>query len=70
MTEVGQEFDAERMDCAEEGAVECGLHFLSHMFLEQGLPRALLRFVRRTIGESDDDQLRQNFRGVRRTRDR
>src|SRR5438552_4924338 len=70
MTEVGQESHAERMDCAEEGAVECVLHFLSQMFLEQGLPRTLLHFVRRTIGESDDDQLWQNFRGVPRTRDR
>src|ERR1700757_1116906 len=70
MTEVDQEFHAERMDCAEEGAVECALHLLPQMFLDQGLPRTLLHFVRRTIGESDDDQLWQNFRGVRRTRDR
>src|SRR6266446_3662122 len=70
MTEVGQEFHAKRMDCAEKGAVERSLHFLLQMFLEQSLPRALLHFVRRTIGESDDDQPWQNFRGVRRTRDR
>src|SRR5262249_47817384 len=70
MTEVGQEFHAERVDCAEEGPVECGLHFLPQMFLEQGLPRALLHFVRRTIGEGNDDQTWQNFRGLRRTRDR
>src|SRR6266550_6376315 len=70
MTEVGQKFHAEGMDCAEEGAVERRLHFLSQIFLEQSLPGALLHFVRRTIGESDDDQTRQNFHGVRRTRDR
>src|SRR6188508_3332014 len=70
MTEVGQEFHAERMDCAEEGAVEGCLHFLSQIFLEQSLSGALLLFVRRTIGKGDDDQARQNFRGVRRTRDR
>src|SRR6266576_1008978 len=70
MTEVSQEFHAERMNCAEEGAVERSLYFLSQMFLEQSLPRALLHFVRRTIGEGDDDQTRQYFRGVRRTRDR
>src|ERR1043166_6549441 len=70
MTEVDQEFHAERMDCAEEGAVECGLHFLPQIFLEQSLPRTLLHFVRRTIGEGDDDQPWQNFRSVRRTRDR
>src|SRR5437899_2596312 len=48
MTEVSQEFHAERMDRAEEGAIECSLHFLSQIFLEQSLPRALLHFVRRT----------------------
>src|SRR6266478_1926122 len=70
MTEVGQEFRAKRMDCTEEGAVECSLHFLSQIFLEQSLPRALLHFVRRTIGEGDDYQMRQSVRGVRRPRDR
>src|SRR5438046_2757742 len=70
MTEVGQEFHAKRMDCAEKGAVEGSLHFLSQIFLEQSLPGALLHFVRRTIGEGDDDETRQNFRRVRRTRDR
>src|SRR4029077_15032029 len=70
MTEVGQEFHAERMDCAEKGAVERSLHFLSQMFLEQSLPGTLLHFVRRTIGEGDDDKTRQNLHGVRRTRDR
>src|SRR2546426_12428372 len=70
MTEVGQEFRAKRMDCTEEGAVECSLHFLSQIFLEESLPRALLHFVRRTIGEGDDYQMRQSIRGVRRTRDR
>src|SRR6266481_1252074 len=70
MTEVGQEFHAKRMDCAEEGAVERSVYFLSQIFLEESLPGALLHFVRRTIGEGDDDQTRQNFRGVRRTRDR
>src|SRR5438034_11285746 len=70
MTEVGQEFHAKRMDCAEKGAVEGSLHFLLQMFLEQSLSGALLHFVRRTIGEGDDDQTRQNFRGIRRTRDR
>src|SRR5437773_3562807 len=70
MAEVGQEFHAKRMDCAEKGAVERSLHFLSQMFLEQSLLGALLHFVRRTIGEGDDDQTRQNFRGVWRTRDR
>src|SRR5260370_1022076 len=70
MTEVGQEFHAERVDRAEEGAIERSLHFVSQIFLEQRLPRALLHFVRRTIGEGDDDQTRQSFRGVRRTRDR
>src|SRR6266403_2254645 len=70
MTEVGQEFHAKRMDCAEKGAVERSLHFLSQMFLEQSLPGALLHFVRRTIGESDDDQTGQNFHGVTRARDR
>src|ERR1700746_2758453 len=70
MTEIGQEFHTERMDCAEERAVECSLYFLSQIFLEQSLPGALLHFVRRAICESDDDQARQNFRGVRRTRDR
>ena len=70
MTEVGQEFHAKRMDCAEEGAVERRVHFLSQIFLEQSLPGALLHFVRRTIGEGDDDQTWQNFRGIRRTRDR
>src|SRR5204863_3718474 len=70
MTEVGQEFHAERMDCAEEGAIECSLHSRSQIFLEQSLPRAVLHFVRRTIGEGDDDEARQNFCGVRRTRDR
>src|SRR5213596_16692 len=70
MTEVCQEFHAKRMDCAEKSAVKCSLHFLSQMLLEQSLPGALLHFVRRTVGEGDDDQTRQNFRGVRRTRDR
>src|SRR6266542_6413288 len=70
MTELGQDFHAERMDCAEEGAVERSLYFLSQIFLEQSLPRALLHFVRRTIGEGDDDQTGQNFHGVTRTRDR
>ena len=70
MTEVGQEFHAERMDRAEEGEIECSLHFLSQIFLEQSLPRALLHFVRRTIGEGDDYQMRQTVRGARRTRDR
>src|SRR4030095_4344011 len=70
MTEVGQELHAERMDRAEEGTVERSLHFLSQVFLEQSLPRPLLHFVRRTIGEGDDDQAWQNFSGVRRTRDR
>src|SRR6476469_5926266 len=70
MTEIGQEFHAEGMDCAEEGTVERSLHFLSQIFLEQSLSGALLHFVRRTIGEGDHDQTRQNFRGVRRTRDR
>src|SRR5215468_3590157 len=70
MTEVGQEFHAEPMNCAEEGAVERNLYFLSQIFLEQSLSRALLHFVRRTIGESDDDQPWQSFRGVRRTCDR
>jgi hypothetical protein len=58
MTEVSQELHAERMDCAEEGAVERSLHFLSQILLEQSLPRALLHFVRRTIGEGYDDQTR------------
>src|SRR5882724_10663529 len=70
MTEVGQEFRAKRMDRAEEGAIECSLHFLSQIFLEQSLPRTLLHFVRRTIGEGDDYQMWQSVRGVRRTRDR
>src|SRR4030095_9595486 len=70
MTEIGQEFHAERVNRAEEGAIECSLHFLSQIFIEQSLSRALLHFVRRTIGEGDDDQTRQNFHGVRRTRDR
>src|SRR5438270_13611149 len=70
MTEVGEEFHAKRMDCAEKGAVEGSLHFLSQLFLEQSLPGSLLHFVRRTIGEGDDDQTRQYFRGVRRMRDR
>src|SRR4029077_5588797 len=70
MTEVGQEFHAERMDCAEEGAIECSLHFLSQIFLEQSLPRALLHFFRRSIGEGGDSEVRQSVRGVRRTRDR
>src|SRR6266480_2879425 len=58
------------MDSAEEGAIECSLHFLPQIFLEKSLPRALLHFVRRTIGEGDDYQMRQSIRGVRRTRDR
>src|SRR6266581_8570296 len=58
------------MDRAEEGAIECSLHFLPQIFLEKSLPRALLHFVRRTIGEGDDNQMRQSVRGVRRTRDR
>ena len=70
MTEVGQEFHAKRMDCAKEGAVERSVHFMSQILLEQSLPCALLHFVCRTIGEGDDDQTRQNFRGIRRTRDR
>src|SRR5215475_8746820 len=70
MAEVGEKFHAKRMDCAEEGAIECSLHFLSQIFLEQSLPGALLHFVRRTIGERDYDQTWQNFRGVRRTCDR
>src|SRR3982750_555863 len=70
MTEIGQEFHAKGMDCAEEGTVERSLHFLSQIFLEQSLSGALVHFARRTIGEGYDNQTRQNFRGVRRTRDR
>src|SRR6516162_8785998 len=70
MTEVGQEFQAKRMDCAEKGAVKRSLHLLPQIFLEQRLPGALLHFVRRAIGERDHDQTRQNFGGVRQTRDR
>ncbi len=70
MTEIGQEFHAKCMDCAKEGAVERSVHFLSQIFLEERLPGALLHFVRRTIGESDDHQMRQNFGGVPRTRER
>jgi hypothetical protein len=65
MPEVRQEFHAERMNRAEEGVIKRGLHFLSQIFLEQSLPRALLHFVRCTIGEGDDDQTWQSFRGVR-----
>src|ERR1051326_1442012 len=70
MTEVGQEFHAERMDCAEESAVECTLYFVSQIFFEQSLARALLHLIRRTVGESDNHQPWQNFRRARRTRDR
>jgi hypothetical protein len=70
MTEIGQEFHTKRMDCAEERAVECRLHFLSQIFLEQSVPGPLLHFVRRTIGEGYDNQTRQNSDRIRRTSDR
>src|SRR5262245_35959601 len=70
MTEVGQEFHTKRMDGAKEGAIECGLHFVRQMFVEQSVPGALLHFVRRTIGERDNHQTRQNSYRVRRTSDR
>src|ERR1700676_4440866 len=70
MTEVGQEFHAERMDRTEEGAIECNLHFRAQIFVEQSLSRALLHFVCRAIRESDDNEARQDFRGSSRTRDR
>ena len=70
MTVVGQQFHAKGVDRAEEGAIECSLHLRSQFRLEKDLPRALLHFVRRAICESDDDQARQNFRRVDRTRDR
>src|SRR6266705_6020816 len=70
MTVVGQQFHAEGVDRAEEGVIECGLHLRSQFLFENDLPRALLHFVRGAICESDDDQARQNFRSVDRTRDR